>query len=183
MSWITFKEKQEQRAKLIHDAGELLKTAKKEERELTPDENTRFEQMHTDADRLANEVEQLRKQDQPSEVSKPVSVENQSKHRGRKNCRHRRHLPQVDLWRQGCIEFRRTGHTRHHTAEKRAVSGMSAATSGAGAEFVPQGFADRFFAKLKYYGGVRQAGPPCFLRLQEIRSLYHCSTMHPTPAS
>ncbi len=38
MSWITFKEKQEQRAKLIHDAGELLKTAKKEERELTPDE-------------------------------------------------------------------------------------------------------------------------------------------------
>ncbi len=84
MSWITFKEKQEQRAKLIHDAGELLKTAKKEERELTPDENTRFEQMHTDADRLANEVEQLRKQIRPSEVSKPVSVENQSKHHGRK---------------------------------------------------------------------------------------------------
>ncbi len=39
---------------------------------------------------------------------------------------------------------------------------MSAATSGAGAEFVPQGFADRFFAKLKYYGGVRQAGATVF---------------------
>ncbi len=84
MSWITYKEKQEQRAKLIHDAGELLKTAKKEERELTPDRTLASSRCTPTQIGLPTKSSNYENKIRPSEVSKHVSVENRSKCHGRK---------------------------------------------------------------------------------------------------
>ena len=55
MSWIVKKEKEERRQKLVLDAGDLLKAAHSEERELTEEESVKFESFHADADKLSQE--------------------------------------------------------------------------------------------------------------------------------
>jgi len=164
MSWIIKKEKAERREKLIADAGAILKTAHAESREMTPDENRQFEEMHADADRLCAEIETINKQEQAERsVEQRIGrdVLDAPKAERSKEQESRAFRKWIVSGTDALNPEERAAFAGY-TLEQRVASGMSASTSGAGAEFVPQSFADRFFSKLKYYGGVRQAGATMF---------------------
>jgi HK97 family phage major capsid protein len=59
---MTAKELREKRANLINQAGELLKRAEGESRNLTAEENTQWERLHADADQLKTQYERMERQ-------------------------------------------------------------------------------------------------------------------------
>ena len=66
---MTIKELREKRANLINQAGELLKKAEGESRNLSAEENTQWEKLHADADGLKTQYERMERQaDMESEL-------------------------------------------------------------------------------------------------------------------
>ncbi len=59
---MTVKELREKRANLIHQAGEVLKRAETESRNLTAEENTQWEKLHAEADQLKVQFERMERQ-------------------------------------------------------------------------------------------------------------------------
>ena len=59
---MTAKELREKRANLINQAGELLKGADGESRNLTAEENTQWEKLHAEADQLKVQFERMERQ-------------------------------------------------------------------------------------------------------------------------
>ncbi len=159
MSWIVRKEVAERRQKLIADAGVILKKAHAENREMNPDENKQFEQMHADADRLRDEIATIDRQETAERsLEQRIGRDDAApKAERNKELESRAFRKWLVSGKDGLNQEERAAFFAY-TQEQRAASGLSATTSGAGAEFVPQAFADNFVAKLKYYGGVRKAG-------------------------
>jgi len=145
MSWMDIKAKSEQRAKLIEDAGALLKKAHDEKRELTEEENAKFAEMHQDADKIEAECAAVKKQEaaERSMIGRESFVE----------------VPEDKKEAQNrvFVKWLRYGE-KSLTPEERAVSGIGVSVTGGGAEFVPDLFADQYVKKLQTFGGVRQSG-------------------------
>lgn len=57
IEYAKIKELREERRKLAEDAGKLLQSAKKEERDLSGEEREQFDNMHADADKLLETIE------------------------------------------------------------------------------------------------------------------------------
>ena len=63
MSWIEIKKKNEERAKELMAAREIVANAGKENRSITPEENEQFNKRHENAERLAQEINLLQTQE------------------------------------------------------------------------------------------------------------------------
>lgn len=60
---MTSVELRQDRAKLVHDAGEILKKVGDEKRNMTPEEEERFDKLHADGDLLLKTIERMERQE------------------------------------------------------------------------------------------------------------------------
>ncbi len=153
MSWIDVKEKREKVASLITRAGEILKDAHKEERELSAEEDGNFNQLHADAQKIKEEIRNLEmQQDAEKAIEQRIGRDDVETPEPKQN---------DDLAKRAFDKMLRFG-SQSLTPEERAAHeqrAMSTGTATAGAEFVPEDFHNQFVEVLKHFGGVRQAGP------------------------
>lgn len=142
MSWIDIKGKREAASQLVERAGEILKTAQEENGELSAEENTNFDQLHADAEKLKEEITQLERQQEAEK-----SVEERI---GRDELEVAE--PNHDLANRAFDKLLRHG-SQSLSPEERAAHeqrAISAGTATAGAEFVPEDFYNSFVEVLKH---------------------------------
>lgn len=162
MTWRNLKELNEKRNKLVHDAGELLKKVKHDEkRDFTPEEEKKFEDIHSAADELLKQIEQFKKQD-AAEDSIAADDEQASKE-GRW---YRPDVEQRSSNTKQKAEFRDKAFAKYirgfaiNEAEQRALrTALTIGGEDSGAEAVPQSFYEGFYEALRDVSSVRQAKP------------------------
>ena len=152
MSWIKVKAKREEVAKLVSRAGEILKAAHNEKRELSNEENTNFDTLHGDAEKIKGDIRNLEVQ-----MDAEKSVENRL---GRDDIEVSEPKNQDELGKRAFEKLLRYGSHSLSADERKAHEqrAMSAGTANQGAEFVPEDFYNSFVEVLKDYNGVREAG-------------------------
>lgn len=157
MTWRNIKELSEKRGKLVHDAGEILKKAKHvENRELTPEEEKQFEDIHASADELLKQIELFKKQD---DAEGSLEEEEQASEEGRV---YRPDIEQRSTQPKKQAESRDKAFAKYirgynlSEAEQRA---LTVGGTNSGAEAVPQGFYEGFYEVLRETGNVRAAKP------------------------
>lgn len=154
MSWIETKSLREKRAKLIADAGQILKTAHAEKRELRSDEHETFERYHTEANGLNEQLERIDRQDAAERsLDQLIGRESLDTAPASGDAHKRAFQKFIRFGREGLNDGERAALTRY--TEQRA---LSSGIAGQGGDFVPESFANYFISTLKYAGGVRQAG-------------------------
>lgn len=153
MSWIDIKEKREEVATLITRAGEILTDAKKEERELSAEEDGNFNQLHADAQKINADIRNIElQQDAEKAIEQRIGRDDVETSEPKQN---------DDLAKRAFDKMLRFG-AQSLTPEERTAHetrAMSVGTATEGAEFVPEDFHSSFVEVLKHFGGVREAGP------------------------
>ncbi|MEZ5945210.1 MAG: phage major capsid protein [Planctomycetaceae bacterium] len=140
MSWIERKAKREQAQTLIGKAGAILeRAAKVEQRELTDEENQEFDQLHNEAETILAEV---RKKEQQADAERAIEER---------------------IGREPIAETPEP--KQEHTFERFLRSGvrpevrtLTKGTSTEGAEFVPEGFWNKYEYYLRELDTLALAG-------------------------
>lgn len=159
MNWNTRKEKHHEHQKHLHDARQIVETALKEKREMTPEENEKWSDLHKQADAVWEMVETLDAQD---------AAERAFEQRFEKEERtsHGQEVSTPDAYNKAWIKWFRSGKVNaeqrlaldHAPPEIRAASNLNTSDVGHGSEWVPTIFANYVTEALKATGGVREAG-------------------------
>lgn len=161
MTWRNIKELSEKRAKLVHDAGEILKRAKhEEERDLTPEETKQFEDIHAKADELLKQIELFQKQDS-AEESLDSEEEQASEGRWyRPDVEQRNNQPkqQAEARNKAFAKYIR-GYALNEAEQMSLRAALTVGGTNSGAEAVPQSFYEGFYEVLRETGSIRQAKP------------------------
>lgn len=140
MSWTEIKGLREQRAKLIADAGEIVKAAHADnKRSLTNEENSKWENLHAESEKLAQRIEQLERQERAQKSVEELIGRDAS-------------APATTDKEMATRAFaKRMRGDRLNADETRALD-------SAGSGFVPDTFIDTFVRISQFDGGVIEAG-------------------------
>lgn len=157
----------EKRAKAVADAGELLTLAATEKRELSADEETRFNAFHAEADKLMKTIEREERQ-MDAEASTRDRIDRLRGEAGADGRpqggeAEKRELTQRAAYRN----WLRYGHEGLSAEERQIMRearpnltqdeqrNLGIATAGAGGATVPQGFFDELERRMLAFGGMR----------------------------
>jgi len=140
-SWIEEKELFEQRARLVGQAGDIIKKAHAEDRDLTNEENEQFERLHADADKYTERVNLGRKQ---REAENSIV--------GREDFDVEKSQPKQNRFER----YLRYGNSVLSEAER---YDMATDSTGAGKELVPEDYHTKLFEVLQDMTDVLSLGP------------------------
>jgi HK97 family phage major capsid protein len=177
---MNIKEMREKRAELVEKARKILQKAREEDRELTKEEESQWEQMHADADALKEKIDQEERQEEAEkdlersiqEPHKPDPQEGENEEEQK-----RAYSLAFRNWlRFGISELEpeqrkilRTGF-QNLSPEMRALG----TPDSAGGYTIPEDFYNKLTDALKFYGGMRQS------RAEIIRSTSGADLPMPT---
>ena len=172
------KELRAQRAKLNVDANKILTDAKNEKRDITGEENTRWEKMHADMDALKTKIDRYEKQedsdrhlselrgndqvagreDRSGDGSQEIQISDADQARFSKRAMYRflagqryAHLLPSPTAKE--LQYNQS-RTYNFGPEERA---LTIGTGSTGGYTVPQDFERTLDVALKYYGGIMEA--------------------------
>jgi HK97 family phage major capsid protein len=135
----------EQRAKLISDASELLKSANGN---MNAEQSAKFDALYADADTILKNIERAEKAEAAEKelrtsVQPPIGFAD-------KNAKTDEN---AEFRAKAYTKYLRQGNRSLDATEFRALSDTTGAN---GAYLIPQGFSDKIELALKYYGGMRK---------------------------
>lgn len=140
MSWLDIKGLDEQRAALVGKAGEILKRAKLDNREVTPEENQEWTNLHAEASKCEERAKTLKTQgDAEKSVNELIGRSNESPVTSDKDLATR-------------------AFYKKNLARGVLTPDEQRALSSAGTGFVPDTFAQTFIDVQKFDGNVIEAG-------------------------
>lgn len=171
MSWVDHKRNYEERANLIQENRALLEVCEKEQRDLSNEEKETLNKRYAQIDKL-NEQDQLltRQSELEKTLDKKIGKEPFSETRSAKfdeASETRAHDQALrDYFSYGTSELEpeqrallrsksRIGNLDPYMAKHIRALGRG---SDPGASLVPQSFYDKLYMKLKFFGGVKEAG-------------------------
>lgn len=163
MSWIIRKEKEERRQKLVHDAAEMLKAAHRDGKGgLSPEDTAKWETLHADADKEAEEIRQIVRQEQ-AEKSLIDLVGREEVAQAKPEARNADGNKAFEKYlRYGpmalSVEERSAMATAAHRPGDVEQRIMQSDTASEGAEFAPQDFLAKFVEVQTRIDSVREAG-------------------------
>lgn len=161
------KELREKRAVLAEQAGDIIKLAAKEERDLTSEEQEKFDKIHVDIDSMKADIDRLeRQEDIEKELAESKHLRDERNIPGREDTALPENAPDEAEERQKAHDkaFRNflLGGVRNLSQEDRQfVQGetraQSVGTTTAGGFLVPTGFRAELEKALLQFGGMRQS--------------------------
>lgn len=157
-------ELREQRAKLINDARELLNKAETESKDLTREDESRWDAMMSDADKLKGEIDRLERQ---ADAEKSLE-ERIYKRAGRENIAPGEAEKRDEIesgafrnWLKGGMSAL-TDEQRSHMLNRQSnlpseARALATGTDAAGGYLIPEGFRRQLEEAMKAFGGMREA--------------------------
>ena len=179
LPWNKIKELREQRTKLVEEGNTLLKTAKDEERDLSGEEESRFDQIHAEADKLGKQIEREEQQfyaekrlgsetrnqpdDEPAGGGEPDGGEQRSKVRDRYEqvAEEVRSAAFGDYLRRGRVDVQRLSEELRSEFGDEVVDELRAletSTDASGGYGVPQTTHNNYVQQLKEINALQRAG-------------------------
>jgi HK97 family phage major capsid protein len=159
------KKLREERASLVSQAGELLKKAKDESRELSQEENEKFDKIHADADQLKSKYETLERQYDAEQETAQVNEERKQTILSESASIDPEKEQKMEddtfrSWLSGGISG--LSQEQRQFMQKRKSSdpelrAQSMGTDSAGGYTVPPGFVKQIEQSMLTFGGMREA--------------------------
>lgn len=164
---MTAKELHEKAGRLLAQARGLLETAESEGRNLTSEEETRYDELQGESDRLYALSTKLTKQEESERRQAEVEDEERRRRDARREAQdpeaiERRHEAAFDSWLRlgtgGLTVEERSILNRNAAQLPPEARALSVGTPSAGGYQVPQGFQRELDKALLAFGGMREAG-------------------------
>ena len=155
----------EKRANIIFQAGEVLKTAKSEERELNQEEKEKFDKMHAEAETIKGQYEALERQhdaeqelaqerDQPRDILREDT--------GEVDPEEEKEMQDLTFraWLAGGVSGlspEQRAHMQQRRTQVPEARALAVGTDSAGGYTVPPGFVEQIETSMLAFGGMREA--------------------------
>lgn len=165
MSWQQIKALKERRADHVTNAGKILKRATDETRDMTPEEEKEFEELHKLGDQLLAQIEKMQKQDSAEDsLDSTDSGDTSSEEQASRMARGLMSANEVrdSKPKNETEELQRRAFSkklRGFPLSEKEQRALTIGGTGTGAEMVPQSFWQGYYEKLRTTGSIRAANP------------------------